>query len=161
MFQKETDSPYWKHDGERVYQGDILRDVSLVVMKSSDEAEDDYIIEEITIPYVVVFTQDCDLNEDFKNRGKISEKQDKYLGSILVCPAYQAEFFREGKHLEKFKLTMEKWNSVRYQPILKQNNIRFHYLKGYQPFQIPELIIDFKHYYTIPRDITYFLMKHS
>ena len=102
MFQKVTNSPYLKHGGERVNQGDILRDVSLVEMRYSKKITDNYNVEKKTFPYVVVLSQDCDLSEDFNNRKEISGKHDKFMESILVCPAYPAETFREGKHLEEF-----------------------------------------------------------
>ena len=161
MFQPTIDSLYHKHNGDRIYQGDILRDVLLVEMHFTDETGGNYKVEEKKLPYIVVLTQDCDLEQDFIKRNKIAEKHDKYMESILVCPAYQAESFREGTHLEKFDLTMERWNSEKYAQIKKQQNDRFHFLGGYQPFQVPDLVIDFKHYYTIPRDIAYFLMKNN
>jgi len=37
-----------------------------------------------------------------------------------------------------------------------QNNVyRYHYLGNAEEQQVPELILDFKHYFTIPRDIAY------
>jgi hypothetical protein len=161
MFQPTIDTLYYRHNGDRVYQGDILRDVPLVEMRFTDETGSDYEVVEKELPYIVVLAQDCDLEQDFKNRNEIAEKHDKYMESILVCPAYQAESFRTGTHLEKFTLTMEYWDSKRYAIIKDQQNDRFHFLNRYQSFQVPDLVIDFKHYYTIPRDVAYTLMKNN
>jgi len=165
MFQQKTDTeidtPYYKHKGERVYQGDILKDVPLVEMHYTDETGKQYDVGEKEIPYIVVLTQDCDLEQDFKNRTEVSDKHDKYMESVLVCPAYLAELFREGKHLKNFDLQMESWNKDQFKLIKNQNNERFHFLVGYNQYQVPDLVIDFKHYYTIPRDIAYFLMNNN
>lgn len=47
---------------------------------------------------------------------------------------------------------MEKWNSKNYKQIKDQNKDRFHFLDQDQELQVPELVVDFKHYYAIPRD---------
>ncbi len=161
MFPSKVDTQYCKRENGRVYQGDILRDMLLLEMEYVDEEGSGYSIIEKKVPYIIVLTQDCDLEQDFNNRAQISEKHDKYIDSILVCPAYLAEEFRKGKHLENFGLSMEMWNSKRYDQIKKQNNYRYHYLEGYQPYQIPNLVIDFKHYYTIPRNVIYFAKKNG
>lgn len=147
MFPNKIDSAYIKRIIKRICQGDILRDVSVVVWNYEKK------IDEVDLPYVIVMTQDCDLERDFYNRSQINPTtQDKFLQNILVCPAYDATKFRHGQHLESFELTMEKWNSDNYKRIKDQNNARFHFLESYLEFQVPELVVDFKHYYTIPRE---------
>ena len=75
---------------------------------------------------------------------------------ILICPAYLAESLRQGTHLqENWGQIMESWESSKYGDIKIQSNPRFHYLKSNQDMQIGDLIIDFKHYFTIPRDELY------
>lgn len=161
MFPSKVDTQYCKRNNGRVYQGDILRDMLLLEMQYADDIGSKYNVVEKNVPYIVVLTQDCDLEQDFNNRNQISDKHDKYMESILVCPAYLAEEFREGNHLEEFGLKMEKWNSKRYKQIKTQNNYRYHYLDGYPPYQIPNLVLDFKHYYTIPRDVIYFAKENG
>jgi len=87
------------------------------------------------------------------------ETQDKYLQSILVCPAYHAEKLRNGTHLNELGHKMEHQNRKKWNTIIKDDNPRYHYLKECEEYQIPELAIDFKHYYSIPRDILYKEMK--
>jgi predicted metal-dependent hydrolase len=50
---------------------------------------------------------------------------------------------------------MEKYNSERWNLIKTNQNFRFHYIRGEQNLQIPESVIDFKHYYTVPRSVIY------
>lgn len=118
-------------------------------------------MEETTIefPYVVVMTQDCDLEQDYFNRIQEKKTQDKYLHSVLVCPAYLAEQFKKGEHLTDLEIKMESWNSDRYKLIADNQNPRFHFLGIDQGMHVPNLVLDFKHYYTISRDDLYSLVQ--
>jgi len=149
---------YVKHAPERICQGDILRDF-VVIDWELEDTTNKYKISEITLPYIIVMTQDCDLEWDFNNRSEpASETQDKYLLTILVCPAYNATEFKDGEHLKYLKskeLVMNKWGKDLYKQIKDQNHARFYFLEQNQALQVPQLIVDFKHYYTIPRDILY------
>ena len=162
----KIDSIYLKKDFDRYYQGDILRDIKVV-----EWAEEVYLEEEKEgkisrgknidvkwheIPYSVVLTQDCDLEHDYKNRLKSdSVDNDKYIHSILLCQAHLSERLRLGNHLEDLNITMRKIFSEEWKQ-LKQNNIyRYHFLVASPDMQIPDLVIDFKHFVTIPRDIMY------
>lgn len=142
----------YKYAIRRICQGDILRDIDVIDSYSKD-ASGALIYDELTLPYIVVMTQDCDLDNDFKNRSQTNpDKHDKYLRTVLVCPAYIAAEFKEGTHLEDLKLKMERYESKRYKQIKEQNNARYHFLDSDLNLQVPELVIDFKHYYAIPRD---------
>ncbi|MEA3282021.1 MAG: hypothetical protein U9Q68_05595 [Euryarchaeota archaeon] len=104
-------------------------------------------------------TQDCDLEQDYKNRSEeVREKHDKYMQSILVCPAYPAEKFRVGEHLERINYVMENWGGKQFKKIKDQKYERFHFLGADSKMQVPELVIDFKHYYTIPRNAIYIIL---
>lgn len=152
---------YGTHNCGRVCQGDILKDIKFWEFPSLTEKKGKL----CKYPYLVVISQDCDLESDFGRTPKKllepsteieEETQDHKLHTILVCPAYALNEFKEGKHLEVFNLNMRKFNNGEITKI--QNNKeyeRFHYLHEELDLQIPELIIDFKHFYTIPRDIIY------
>lgn len=161
MLSNKIDSRYVKDTTViRICQGDILRDVDVVDSYTKDSSGE-LIYDEFTLPYMIIMTQDCDLESDFKNRSDISaESQDKYLRTILVCPAYNASEFREGNHLEDIGLKMAEWNSKMFKQIKEQNHHRFHFLEQDQALQVPELVVDFKHYYTIPRDTLFGMYKN-
>ena len=148
----QIDSPYRKHSPERIVQGDILRDIIFLEWDLNEGNPQKSPVIDKNLPYIVILTQDCDLEQDFKNRrDKDAEKHDKFLQSILVCPAYISEQFKKGVHLEEFGLKMETFNSDRYSVIKQNNNARYHFLeKSSREYQIQELVLDFKHYYTIP-----------
>ncbi len=152
MFPSKIDSRYVKRTIKRICQGDILRDIDVIDGYTKD-ASGEIEYDELTLPYIVVLTQDCDLDNDFKNRSENNpDKHDKFLRTVLICPAYIAAEFKEGNHLEDLKLKMERWDTKRFKQIKEQNNARYHFLDADQKLQLPELVIDFKHYYAIPRD---------
>ena len=155
MFLSKIDSMYVKHTSKRICQGDILREIDVIVWNIKDSSNA-YEISKVHLPYIIVMTQDCDLEWDFNNRSEpATVKHDKYLQTILVCPAYNAEDFKVGDHLKSNGLKMQEWNSKDYKQIKQQNNARFYFLEQNQALQVPQLIVDFKHYYTIPRDVLY------
>jgi hypothetical protein len=160
------DVAYVKQSLDRYYQGNILRDIKVVEWAEEacieEEKEGERVksksieIRERAIPYSVVLTQDCDLEQDYNNRLKFdSPDNDKYIHSILLCQAHLAERLRLGTHLEDIGIRMRKINSDDWKQLKGNNLYRYHFLEAYQDLQIPELVIDFKHYLTIPRDILY------
>ncbi|MCK4743623.1 MAG: hypothetical protein KAT25_07365 [Sulfuriflexus sp.] len=149
---EKTSTSYGKHELERIYQGDILRDFTVVEWAHEELGE--VITTERILAYSVILTQDCDLEQDVNNRvNEAAENEDKYLQSILICPAYQAEMLRNGKHIED--VTMQYQNGKLWSAIKSNNNYRYHYLSGEIDSQVPELVIDFKHYFTVPREVLY------
>lgn len=149
---------YLKSEKSRLCQGDILSDVSFPEQLIARGGE--ISVTQRILPYAIVLSQDCDLEQDFSNRKAEAGNHDKYLPSIIVSPAYPAEMLRLGKHLENVKQAMQNIDSKRFKQ-LKQNNLyRYHYLHSSVACElpelgVPELIIDFKHYFTIPRDVAY------
>jgi hypothetical protein len=160
MLSIKIDSRYVKDTTiKRICQGDILRDVD--VIESYTKVGSTGELKYLTLPYIIVMTQDCDLESDFKNRSDIFKSQDKYLRTILACPAYNASEFREGHHLDDIGLKMEHWNSKMFAQIKEQQHTRFHFLEQDQILQVPDLVVDFKHYYTIPRDTLFGIYKDN
>lgn len=148
---------YGKKKDRRICQGDIFEEFTYQFTKIFDQAGE---IITITLPYAIVLTQDCDLEWDYEKRASNPERKtdtndDKVLQSILICPAYISEQFREGNHLKALDLTMKKWNSDLWRPIRNNQNERFHYLEEDIDNKMPNLVVDFKHYYTVPADDIY------
>lgn len=147
--------PFYKSVLERYEQGDVLRDLTLIEWADVEE-EGRLNLAERTLQYCVLLSQDCDLEHDYNNRAnEHSPTKDKYLQSLLLCPAYPAQSFRDGDHLLGLDMKMERMNSKQWDR-LKQNGVsRYHYLQPAVDLQVPELVIDFKHYLTVPRDVLY------
>lgn len=148
-------SLYFKSTLERHEQGDILRDVQFIEWaKLEDDGE--LAVAERTLQYCVLLSQDCDLEHDYGNRKDTNSAwKDKYLQSLLLCPAYPAQSFRDGKHLEKVGMVMRPITSDPWKRLTQLNDARYHYLESSPDLQVPELVIDFKHYLAVPRDIIY------
>ncbi len=152
---------YGSHNQGRVCQGDILKDIKFLEFISLNAKN----AKSFLYPYLVVLSQDCDLESDF-GREEIEDgkkpTQDNKLPTILVCPAYDLNDFKNGDHLEDLNIKMREIHQNEINKIKKNSEFeRFHYLDDEVDLQIPELIIDFKHFYTIPRNIIYKQYKKS
>jgi hypothetical protein len=138
----------WK-GADRLVQGDIYQDLNFVMGIKTPFKLD---IEEITLRYAVILTQDCDLSSHQRalNNGK---KEDRaLLPSVLVCPAYPFEQFFNGEHLEGKKLGIlqsEKKSRIKENEKVK----RYHYIEPDEDSGLTELVIDFKHFYTVGYEV--------
>jgi hypothetical protein len=151
MYEKDTKK-------YNISQGDIYQKFSYV--RWAEPIEGNIDVDKVEIPFFIVLTQSCDLEWDFEDRNKSEEeKRDKYIQSILVCPAYIADLVKSGKHLVRLGLIMENYNSERWKIIKKNKNERYHFLEKNERFGLPDLVIDFKQYYTIPTYRLYKLYK--
>ena len=152
----KIDAVYVVLDDDRFHQCDILRDITIVEWAAEVKdapLEERFQIFDRKVPYAIVLNQDCDLEQDYANRSNLaSETQDKYLQSILLCPAYPEADFRLGKHLEGVNLTMQQFPLRQFEKVRQNQLFRYHFLPKNLDFQVPELVVDFKHHFTIPRD---------
>ncbi len=144
MLSKITE-PYFRHDKSRICQGDILRDVEFYVIRGED-------ITEVFFDYMIVMSQDCDLEQGLKSQQEGSELNNQFLHSILLVPAFIAEKLKEGEHLEGFNVKQTRIDSKRWKVLKDNRNPRYHYLLTFQAFQVPELVVDFKTFYTLGVD---------
>ena len=154
MYVSKIKTPYRIYRKARICQGDIFQDLFVSIGGGGG------IYDEFHLTHSVVLTQDCDLEQDFNERRAKTGKNDKHIDTVLICPAYPIDSFSEGKHIrdramEPFpKRSLEK---------LKRNDEfkRYHYLLEDLDHGIPDLVIDFKHFFTIPRDVLYKQRKES
>ena len=131
----------------RFHQGDILEDIEFSYPKVTETGHE---IINIKIPYAVVVSQECDLFWDFKNRNNPEKKdEDKFIQTILVCPAFLEEDFKTGQYLTALGLRMQTWNTGNIEKIQKNNLSRYHFIEAKTGDPVPSLYIDFKHYYTL------------
>ena len=148
-------SIYEKRQNDRINMGDILTDIEYKILQKNDKE-----ITEITItyPYSVVLTQDCDLEQDYDSRNTSVEErknEDKFVHSILLCPIFNADEFKSGEHLSELGINGEIWCSDLWKPIKKNIHKRFCYIKKDENTELPDLIIDFKNFFTLSRDYIY------
>lgn len=151
---------YRKHNANRIVQGDILKEVKFTDW-DWDKEKNDVTIYNKKLPYIVILTQDCDLDLDSKYRTSPGKNDDKILRSVLVCPAYGWNDFINGDHLMEYSLKMQTIkSSSKKNDIQNQQVPRYHYLEQDLDNQIPPLVIDFKHYYTLPVEFLRYIYKN-
>ncbi len=139
----------------KLNQGDIFRDVSFILAGNYNTDTNKFDIINVDLKYAIVINQECDLDLDHKSRNDINVKnQDKILPNILLLPGYLSESFKQGNHLG-VNIQGNVWSSDLFKQIKENNNPRFHYINKLSDFQVPELVVDFKHIYTIKQDIIY------
>lgn len=142
-------------NSERISQGDIIKNVDYI--ENIKEEEGNLSISLINFPYIIVLTQDCDLDEDFLFRKNSSSYHDKLLISVLVAPIYNAEQVCRGEHLNKIDRNMQKIDkeskkgkpTTRYKSLTENEIPRYHYLEFPGNIDVVNSIIDFKHYFSV------------
>lgn len=134
----------------RVCQGDIFSNVHFIeyMRQTGDSIE----LSRVIFPLVIVLTQDCDLEQDYRIRWSKAPKRntDKQLFSVLVAPLYNAEHVYEGVHLEDLNLTCDGINRNKSPGTNLRNNEtpRYHYIEFPSSVPIVNSVIDFKHYFS-------------
>jgi hypothetical protein len=137
----------------KISQGDIYRDLDVVYdVKSVSIETGEMEYTEITYTHSIVITQDCDLEQDYQNRGAPEKGHDKYIPCVLLAPAYLAEQLKDGVHLKDVGLSMQKMGGTLWNSVKKNQSLRYHFLAKHLDYNIPELVVDFKHYFTISRN---------
>lgn len=140
-----------KSSGSRVCQGDIIKDVQFLERADLEHGIVD--VSAIVFPYVVVLTQDCDLQQDYCSRWARTHRvpEDKQLVSVLVAPLYNAEHVYLGEHLSELDLRMQTINRGKTPgAMLRSNqNPRYHHLRFPDDVQLVDLVVDFKHYFSV------------
>ncbi len=141
-----------KQNINRIRQGDIFKQIEYIEYVS--EVNGIIEVSKILFPYVIVLTQDCDLQQDFtfrwaKRRPK--DNQDKLLLSVLVAPLYNAEHVYSGDHLSDLGLKMQFISKKKTPGKNLRNNImpRYHYIEFPPNIPIVPSVIDFKHYFSV------------
>lgn len=135
----------------RICQGDIFHDVEHIehVKERGGIVE----VSKIIFPNIVVLTQDCDLEQDFRFRKPSipGKTQDKLLISVLVAPIYNAEHVFLGEHMSALNMKMEAIKKGKSAGTFLKNNERprYHYLDFPQSPSLVDSVVDFKHYFSL------------
>ena len=147
---------------DRISQGDIYKDVEYIESISEDGG---YLeISKIVFPYVIVLTQDCDLNQDFTFRNSSKLSEDKILVSALVAPLYNAENVYSGTHLSELGRKMREINIYKKKGkelttdaknLFNNETPRYHYIEFEPDVSMVTSIVDFKHYLTLNTEYLY------
>lgn len=131
----------------RISQGDVFRDVECI--EYAVEKKGIIEVSKIVFPLVIVLTQDCDLEQDSRNRTKIT--QNTKLLSVLVAPLYNSEHVFLGQHLSDLGLTMEpiQKNRSTGSTLMQNERPRYHYIEFPSHIPLVASTADFKHYFSV------------
>lgn len=155
MLEKQISSSFVKNEKiDRIYQGDLLSNISLSIISQSDD--DNVGVTEINFPYVLVLSQDCDLKQFFDKQNSESKDNvfNQYIPNVLIAPCYYEEDFKSGENLSFLNISQARHSSEQMKLIKQERDPRYHYIDSFDDFNIPALYIDFKVYYTIsPQDL--------
>ena len=150
--QKKISAKSSKNLSKRVCQGDIFTKVEII--ENLKIVGNKIQVEKLFFPFVVCLNQECDLEIDFNSREK---NKDSKLLHIAIAPAFNFEDFLTGNHWGGKIFDSNnpsKRDQSRIKTIMDNETPRYHYLNFNEP-NMPELIVDFKHFFTIKRDVLY------
>jgi hypothetical protein len=137
---------------KRISQGDIFQDIEII--EDFNVEKDIVDIDKIVFPFAVCLNQECDLQRDYEsNSGQLC---DKNLIHIAIAPAFLFEQFLNGSHWGDIfsNNSPQKRKDTTIKKIIDNEIPRYHYLK-FPETSMPELLIDFKHFFTINRNTLY------
>ena len=113
------------------------------------------VVEVVTVDYAVVLTQDCDLEQDYRVRFTTpTPESDKLIPCVFLVEAYVAQDICA----RIADSSRKKWDRLN---IEANKNERFHFLQKVDTDAdrlnqgLPELVLDFKRYFTLPTDELY------
>lgn len=132
----------------QVTQGAILANFIVFSMAEDDTAESGA-IKEILLPYCVIVSQACDIEQSNNDTG--------FLPNIMILPLYTLDSFKDGEHLEKCGysgIKQEPFGNKKIEKLVKNSEYsRYHFLQKESEFIEHDIVADFKHYYTIPKGL--------
>lgn len=133
-------------------QGEIVSHVLQVTLAEVPGPTGPPTLRTTTHPYLVILTQDCDLEQDFRVRFPVSQPSDKLIPSVLFCEVMTAE-----EVFGRIRQTNKKlWERIKI-----NKDERYHFLQKVElgcdrlHYGLPELAIDFKRYLTLPTEEVY------
>jgi len=132
-------------------QGEVISNVIHVQINLKDiRHQDSARFESIIHPWVIIVSQDCDLDWDYKARHNPKIPPSKLMQSILCCDLYEPQPNHEDKNR-----------------VVQNKNERYHFFQSCpaendaHKQQIPELIADFKNYFSLSPGEVYARINNS
>jgi hypothetical protein len=175
-------SLYVQHNSAFLRQGEIINNLSEFTPQISEaESISDLrkraTFDPITHPYVIVVSQDCDLEWDYRARSK-EASGDKLLTHILFCALFtldevrirsglKSELWKRVRqnqderyhHLdESLLVSAEQCTTEFVAGVYKMSSADFHEKYGAEE-TVPELIADFKTTFSLSNEVAYWLVS--
>ena len=140
----------------RISQCDIFHDVTVVENVKLEGAEME--IKRITFPYVICLNQDCDLNSDKRDKdNNPNGNKNCRLLHLIVAPLFVFDSFVEGTHWGEIFEPVQAINIKKTEgkKIMNNEDPRYHFLRFNVESKLPDMVIDFKHFFTISTEQMY------
>jgi hypothetical protein len=105
---------------------------------------------------VIILNQDCDLNSDNRNKIDAVNKNTTLL-HVMVAPVFIFDKFIEGTHWNELfnNEKKQKKSDTAVRKIMNNEDPRYHYMHFLPSTGLPDLIIDFKHFFTVSTTYLY------
>ncbi len=151
-----VDQPYAIDDEAKsddpIRQGDIIGNIQFIEYFVEDKGKLELSV--LEFPFVIVLSQDCDLQQDKNNvmtEWVEDQKNNGMMLSVIVAPLYNSGQLLNGEHLAKIgNVKLREFKGNTEIDFVQKNEIpRYHYIEFPDGVPIPDSIIDFKHYFTV------------
>ncbi len=157
-----TSKVYTKYDiseEKKISQGSIFRDISVnfTDLKGTNP---------IVLSFAVIISQACDIKQTDGSA---------FLPNLIILPVYEWTKFKKGEHLysdddskpshgikftsdydsDLFFSKDQKKKGKAYRLVENNSEIRYHFLDKFEPTINDYLIVDFKHHYTVSKELVF------
>ena len=148
---------YVRHNSPFLRQGEIIDNLFEFKLQIPAQESIDYVrkrakFDPISHPSVIVVSQDCDLEWDYKARFEGASVH-KLIAHILCCSLFS-----------RYEITDETKQKSRMFELLKQNQDERYYYLAEAPVNgtedtLPEMVADFKTVFSLPTEFVYWLVS--
>ncbi len=137
---------------KRLSQGDIFQDIEIIENLETEKSI--VTVRKISFPFVICLNQECDLETDFWNNNEVL--CDNNLLHIAIAPVFIFEQFLSGTHWGGIfsNNRPQKRKDTTIKKIIDNEIPRYHFL-NFPDKDIPDLIIDFKHFFSVYKKVIY------
>lgn len=140
---------------ERICQCDMFHDIEIV----ERIVEDDIGIEvnKLHFPMVVCLNQDCDLSSDARDKQNQDVNRNCRLLHLVVAPVFNFDSFMTGGHWGSLFDPGKKYkkDGTEIKKIKNNDDPRYHFLHFDEESGMPDMIIDFKHFFSVSTEYLY------
>lgn len=146
---------------ERISQCDIFKDIEVIenITLNGTEME----LKTITFPYVICLNQDCDLLSDVRDKkNQPATNKNCRLLHLIVAPVFNFASFVEGTHWGDLFDPSNQIKVARTEgrKIMSNEDPRYHFLHFDDKSELPDMVIDFKHFFTVSTEMMYENLSH-
>lgn len=150
-----------KNQDNRISQCDIFKDIE-IIEEIDFNKKDEINVHKIHFPLVIVLNQDCDLCRCYENRNSDNNRnKNNGLIHIIVAPVFILDSFIEGMHWGKIFDNAEpiKRSKTPFKYLTDNQDDRFHCLSFASEDHLPDMVIDFKHFFTLSANTMYSMLE--